>query len=120
MVYVPSLGLAKASLIILYYRIISAKRAYRLILYAIAAVVAGYSVAITFALIFACRPIAKAWNAALPGSCVSSNGLYIATAVTNTVTDVALIIVPVPVVVSLHMPFAQKVGLFLVFVVGCA
>ncbi|KAL4809832.1 hypothetical protein BDV18DRAFT_150340 [Aspergillus unguis] len=121
-VYVPSLGLAKGSLIILYYRIVSAssRRVYRYILYVIAAIVVGYSVAITFALIFACRPIAKAWNAALPGSCVDQNGLYAATAVTNTVTDVALIVVPVPVVFSLNMPTLQKVGLFMVFVVGCA
>ncbi|KAL4928151.1 uncharacterized protein BDV17DRAFT_264902 [Aspergillus undulatus] len=119
-VYVPSLGLAKGSLIILYYRIVSAQRRYRYALYVISVVVVGYSVAITFALIFACRPIAKAWNAALVGTCVDQNGLYAATAVTNTVTDVALIVVPIPVVVSLHMPTIQKIGLFFMFVIGCA
>ncbi|RDW67442.1 uncharacterized protein DSM5745_09308 [Aspergillus mulundensis] len=119
-VYVPSLALAKASLIILYYRIVGQQRLYRYALYFIAAVVIGYSIAITFALIFACRPIAKAWNGALHGTCVDQNGLYAATAVTNTVTDVALIVVAIPVVWSLHMPTIQKIGLFFMFVVGCA
>ncbi|KAL4913344.1 hypothetical protein BDW62DRAFT_214339 [Aspergillus aurantiobrunneus] len=119
-VYVPALGFAKASLIILYYRIVNQQRLYRFALYVIAAVVVGYSVAIIFALIFACRPIKKAWNAAVPGTCIDQNGLYAATAVTNTVTDVALIIVPIPVVVSLNMPTIQKIGLFFMFVVGCA
>jgi hypothetical protein len=119
-VYVPSLALAKASLIILYYRIVGQQRLYRFALYAIAAVVVGYSIAITFALIFACQPIAKAWNGAIEGSCIDQNGLYAATAVTNTVTDVALIVVPIPVVVSLHMPLIQKIGLFFMFVIGCA
>ncbi|KAL4869884.1 hypothetical protein BDV12DRAFT_70431 [Aspergillus spectabilis] len=119
-VYVPALGLAKASLIILYYRIVGQQRIYRYTLYFIAAVVVGYSVAITFALIFACRPISKAWNGALEGTCIDQNGLYAATAVTNTVTDVALIVVPIPVVVSLHMPTVQKIGLFFMFVIGCA
>ncbi|KAL4986521.1 hypothetical protein BDW68DRAFT_198014 [Aspergillus falconensis] len=119
-VYVPSLGLAKASLIILYYRIVGQQRLYRYALYAIAGVVVGYSIAITFALIFACRPIAKAWNMALPGTCVDQNGLYAATAITNTVTDVALILVAIPVVWGLNMPTIQKIGLFFMFVVGCA
>ncbi|KAL4901184.1 hypothetical protein BDW74DRAFT_182038 [Aspergillus multicolor] len=117
-VYVPSLALAKASLIILYYRIVGQQRLYRYALCAIAAVVIGYSIAITFALIFACRPIAKAWNSALDGTCIDQNGLYAATAVTNTVTDVALILVAIPVVWGLHMPTIQKIGLFFVFVVG--
>ncbi|CEL08182.1 hypothetical protein ASPCAL11334 [Aspergillus calidoustus] len=119
-VYVPALALAKASLIILYYRIVGQQRLYRFALYGIAAIVVGYSIAITFALIFACRPIAKAWNGALEGTCIDQNGLYAATAVTNTVTDVALIVVPIPVVVSLHMPLIQKIGLFFMFVIGCA
>ncbi len=54
------------------------------------------------------------------GTCIDQKGLYIATAVTNTVTDVALLIVPLPVLASLNMPRIQKVGLFFMFVVGCA
>lgn len=82
--------------------------------------VVGYSVAIAFALIFACRPIARAWNTGIHGTCIDQKGLYTATAVTNTVTDVALLIVPLPVLASLNMPTIQKVGLFFMFVVGCA
>ncbi|EAU31884.1 conserved hypothetical protein [Aspergillus terreus NIH2624] len=119
-IYVPALGLAKASLIILYHRIVGMQKVYRWALYVIAGVVIGYSVAITFALIFACRPIQKAWNAALEGSCIDQNGLYAATAVTNTVTDVALLIVPLPVVISLNMPTIQKIGLLFMFIIGGA
>ncbi|KAF9891906.1 hypothetical protein FE257_002869 [Aspergillus nanangensis] len=119
-VYVPALALAKASLIILYYRIVGQQKLYRWALYIIAGVVAGYSVAIVFALIFACNPIPKGWNAALEGTCIDQNGLYVATAVTNTVTDVALIVVPIPVVASLRMPLIQKIGVFFMFVIGCA
>ncbi|KAL5333191.1 hypothetical protein BJX70DRAFT_406460 [Aspergillus crustosus] len=111
-VYVPALSLVKASLIILYYRIVGQQRLYWYALYGIAGIVVGYSVAITFALIFACRPISKAWNGALEGTCIDQNGLYAATAVTNTVTDVALIVVPIPVVVSLNMPTIPKIGFY--------
>jgi hypothetical protein len=46
--------------------------------------------------------------------------LYIATAVTNIVTDLALILLPIPLVVGLQMPGIQKCYLIVVFVVGCA
>jgi hypothetical protein len=90
-------------------------------LHGISAVVCGYSIAIVFALIFACNPIARGWNSSITeGYCVNRNGLYIATAVTNIVTDIALILVPVPLVLGLQMPRTQKFGLLLMFVVGCA
>jgi hypothetical protein len=40
--------------------------------------------------------------------------------VTNIVTDFALIILPIPLVVSLQMPKIQKIYLVLIFVIGCA
>lgn len=119
-VYVPALALAKASLIILYYRIVAQRKFFRYCLYVISAVVIGYSVAIVFALIFACKPIARAWDMSIDGTCIDQKGLYTATAVTNTVTDVALLVVPLPVLASLNMPRIQKIGLFFMFVVGCA
>lgn len=74
-----------------------------------------------FALIFACDPIQRGWDVSITtGHCVNRNGLYIATAVTNLVTDLALIVVPVPLVVGLQMPQMEKVGILAVFVVGCA
>ena len=54
------------------------------------------------------------------GKCVDRNGLYIATAVTNIVTDLALILLPIPLVVGLQMPKIQKIYLLLIFLIGCA
>jgi hypothetical protein len=90
-------------------------------LHIISAIVCGYSIAIVFALIFACNPIERGWNAAITtGYCVNRNGLYIATAVTNIVTDIALLVFPFPLVLGLQMPRIQKVGLLIMFIVGCA
>lgn len=109
------------SLIFLYRRIMNRKAAYSWALHLISAIVVGYSIAIIFALVFACNPIEKAWDSTITtGSCVNRSGLYIATAVTNIVTDFALIIVPIPLVVSLQMPKVQKIYLVLIFFIGCA
>ncbi|KAJ6078798.1 hypothetical protein N7467_008551 [Penicillium canescens] len=120
-VYVPALAFAKMSLIFLYHRIINRKAAYSWALHLISAIVVGYSIAIIFALVFACNPVEKAWDSTITtGSCINRSGLYIATAVTNIVTDFALIILPIPLVVSLQMPKVQKIYLVLIFVIGCA
>ena len=117
----PALAFAKASLIILYYRIVGQQKVYRWCIYILSFVVGGYSIGITLALIFACNPLAKSWDKSITeGHCVDQNGLYIATAVTNTVTDVALLVLPMPMVFTLNMPTVQKFGLSLVFLVGCA
>jgi hypothetical protein len=72
------------------------------------------------ALIFACHPIERAWNAAITtGSCIDRPAVYLATAITNTVSDVVLFVVPVPAVVRLHLPMTQKIGVICIFGVGC-
>ncbi|GAA86106.1 hypothetical protein AKAW_04220 [Aspergillus luchuensis IFO 4308] len=99
-IYVPALALAKISLIILYYRILCQKRYQQWILYGIAFVVSSYSFALVLAFIFGCHPIQKA--------------------VLNIISDIALILVPIPTVVGLNMPGIQKLGLLLMFMIGCA
>lgn len=116
----PALALAKISLIILYHRIMKKQKIYVTVLHAITAVVMGYSIAIIFALILACHPVSRNWDSTVDGVCVNRTALYIATAVTNIVTDIALITLPIPLVLRLNMPRSQKVYLFLMFVVGCA
>ena len=96
------------------------QRMYVLALHVITAVVVGYSIAIIFALILACHPVSRNWDANVDGVCVNRTALYIATAVTNIVTDLALISLPIPLVLNLNMPKSQKVYLFLMFVIGCA
>lgn len=99
----------------------SQRIAYRWCLHILSFIVAGYSIAIVLGLIFACDPIAKSWDKSITeGSCVDQNALYIATAVCNSVTDIALLVVPIPMVMSLNMPLVQKIGLLFMFLIGCA
>ena len=84
-------------------------------------VVVGYSFALIFTLIFSCRPIAKGWDAAIAtGSCINRPVVYLATAIINIITDLAMLIIPIPMVLELKMPRVQKIGLMCMFVVGSA
>jgi hypothetical protein len=85
----------------------------------IAVIILGYSISTIFALIFPCRPVNKSWDVTVTGgSCINRGAVYIVQAVTNIVTDLILLILPIPIVWRLQMPVVQKLGLLLIFVVG--
>lgn len=81
-------------------------------------IVVGYSIALIGVLLFSCRPIAKAWDYAAPGTCINRPAVYIATAVINIVTDLAILTLPIPMVAKLKLPLQQKIGLACMFAVG--
>jgi hypothetical protein len=119
-IYIPALAFAKLAIIMLYYRLLNPLRPYRRLLWFIAIIITSYSVALMLALVFACHPIERAWNAAITtGSCIDRPAVYLATAITNTVSDVVLLVVPIPAVVRLHLRMIQKIGVICIFGVGC-
>ncbi|KAF3392439.1 hypothetical protein F1880_008677 [Penicillium rolfsii] len=122
-IYIPCLAFAKLSLLMLYYRLLSTfSRGWAYSIYIIAFFISGYSLALTLALIFACNPVQKGWDISIPpdvGSCISRPGVYLATAVTNTLSDVILILIPIRVVSGLQMRLSQKIGVVAMFCIGC-
>ncbi|KAL4781109.1 hypothetical protein BJX76DRAFT_24540 [Aspergillus varians] len=67
---------------------------------------------------FQCRPIAKAWDAALEGTCVHINAFYLANAALNILTDLLTYTLPIRVILHLHMPRKQKIALGLILCLG--
>ncbi|RAL04833.1 uncharacterized protein BO80DRAFT_209742 [Aspergillus ibericus CBS 121593] len=119
-IYLPALATAKFALLMLYYRLMSMLRVWRRIIYVVAFIIAGYSLAITLSLIFACNPIAKNWDVTIThGHCIDRTGFYLATAITNTVSDIILVLIPIPVVFRLRLPLVQKLGISCMFGIGC-
>lgn len=84
-------------------------------------VVVGYNIGVMFPLIFACTPVQKTWNLAImEGACINRTPVFIATAVLNMVTDISILVLPIPMIVKLQMSRAKKVGLICMFGVGSA
>lgn len=118
--YVPCLGLAKFSILILYKRL-SGLKWFNACVYTIMGIVISYSISIIFALIFPCQPIAKNWDLSITsGKCIDKAGIYLATAAINVITDFLILTIPIPMVVKLKMPKWQKIGLVCMFTVGSA
>lgn len=70
--------------------------------------------------IFNCTPIAGAWNfnLALTAKCVDKKSFYTGGSVPNVITDLILVILPLPYVWSLHASITQRVVLGGIFALG--
>ncbi|KAL6401698.1 hypothetical protein AUP68_15576 [Ilyonectria robusta] len=82
--------------------------------------VVGYHTAIFFAVIFGCRPIQKHWTVGMEGTCINRPALYIATVGLGILSDLVLLVLPMPMILRLQMPSRQKAGLVLLFTIGSA
>ncbi|EGU77557.1 hypothetical protein FOXB_11933 [Fusarium oxysporum f. sp. conglutinans Fo5176] len=107
-------GFTKLSLLAYYLRI-SPQRFFRIAVWISIGIVSLYTIVITLMMFLVCTPPRKAFNFKVDGKCIDAAILYMATAVSNIVTDVILFILPIPTIYNLHMPRIQKAGVIVVF-----
>lgn len=109
----------KASLLLLYYRLFSPSKRFRLAVRVGAVVVFCQWLSLTLATIFQCRPVAAFWNRTIyDAKCIDLPGFTIASGVLNLLTDVLILCLPVPMVWGLNTTKAQKITLTGIFLLG--
>ncbi|KAF5539722.1 integral membrane protein PTH11 [Fusarium napiforme] len=105
----------------LFYRRLSPQRWWKWSVYSVFFLVAGYNLAILLVVLFGCTPFKKSWDLTiLEGSCVDRGAVYVCTAALGILSDLILLIMPLPMILQLQMPRRQKVGLVVLFVIGSA
>ncbi|KAL2864830.1 uncharacterized protein BJX67DRAFT_373640 [Aspergillus lucknowensis] len=67
---------------------------------------------------FQCRPIPKAWDVGIEGTCVNINVFYLANAALNILTDLLTYTLPIRVIFRLQMPRKQKIALVFIICLG--
>lgn len=111
-------GFTKLSLLTFYLQL-SPQKWFKVAVWTSIVVVGLYTVVITTMLLFHCTPVKKSFDPTIThGSCIDVAILFIATAVSNIITDVLLFILPIPMVIHLRMGKAQKIGALIVFGIG--
>ncbi|KAF7536281.1 hypothetical protein G7054_g4656 [Neopestalotiopsis clavispora] len=100
-----------------YYRVLAIKKT-RLVLKILMLVIGGWSLSQVFVGIFICQPVAKFWNDSLDGHCIPNLPQWYINAAGNIVTDIAVFILPLPVLGHLHLPKQQKLILLGIFSLG--
>jgi len=117
-VYTMALLGFKVSLLTSYLRIGGFVNTYKyIILMAIAACTINQLI-FTFLLLFACNPVAKQWDATLPGHCINTVPSYYGLAGTSLGFDILIIALPLPVLGNLQLRRKQKIALMGVFALG--
>ncbi|KAJ5129587.1 uncharacterized protein N7515_005626 [Penicillium bovifimosum] len=65
-----------------------------------------------------CVPLAKFWDPSIPGFCFDKKALWFSNSAIHILTDILILIYPMPVLKSLQLPKKQKFALMAVFALG--
>ncbi|RSH85420.1 hypothetical protein EHS25_004816 [Saitozyma podzolica] len=115
--YNPALMSTKTAILILYHRLAAAHPFLRYASLFVMAVVNISGIVLTFLSIFQCHPISAAFTET-NGTCIDIVALYLSSAPINVLTDLAILLLPLPILTSLRIEFRQKVILVATFIVG--
>ena len=117
-IYSFAVAFSKLAILALFLRIFVEKR-YRIVTWVLAAIIAATPFAVSLATVFQCSPVRYAWDKlTLRGTCIDVAKLYIYCGLPNVITDVAMLLLPIPMIVKLHTDQSQKFGISLVFFLG--
>ncbi|OCK85403.1 hypothetical protein K432DRAFT_318302 [Lepidopterella palustris CBS 459.81] len=116
--YAVALGLVKCSICLMLARIffirpfVIAARA--------AMVLAACWAVMTFMIgLLICRPLRMNWDPTTPGGkCGNENAAFAAVGVVDLITDTVILVLPIPMVLRLQIPQANKIGLICIFGAG--
>lgn len=116
--WVLSLSCTKVSILLLYLRIFPVTAVVRIAWVTIGVIVA-WAIATILVGCLICRPFAYNWDQTIPGgSCGNQVTSFTATGVINLVTDVIVLVTPMPLLYRLQMAMYKKVTLMTVFGLG--
>ncbi|KAF5580720.1 uncharacterized protein FSUBG_13324 [Fusarium subglutinans] len=117
--YIPTTILSKLTLCFFYYRL-SPSLWYQYSVYFTGFLCSASLVGIWFSVLFACKPIAAGWDVRMSvgATCINRPPIYITQAAFGCITDVMLLVLPIPTVIGLQMSARQKLGLVGLFAIG--
>ena len=116
-IYTICLPVVKISILIFYVRIFSTRRfkqlAYTLIIFS-----AMWSISAFWVAVFQCSPVKAFWDKSIDGKCINSFDWLMAEGGITILTDIALLVMPMPMVWKLKISQQQKIALSGVFLLG--
>lgn len=68
--------------------------------------------------VFQCKPIHAGWDFFAPGHCASLQDITVATGALNILSDTAIVVAPLPLVLKLQLRTAKMVGLLAILATG--
>ncbi|OHE97152.1 hypothetical protein CORC01_07593 [Colletotrichum orchidophilum] len=115
--YNTGLACVKVSILLLYLRILRDLN-YRKACYVVLFFVVCVSLWTILSAIFFCVPIRKNWDDTVTGVCFKKGVAWYVNAGLNILTDFMILILPLPILPKIKQSRRQKIGLYLIFVLG--
>ena len=109
----------KISILLFYYRLFHSDQRLKIAVWVMATVVMCWYLTSTLVAIFQCTPIQYDWDRTLPGGqCIREDALWIGNSVSNLVTDVAILCLPMPIIWGMDVTPRQKIAIATMFLLG--
>ncbi|KAK4212944.1 putative integral membrane protein Pth11-like [Rhypophila decipiens] len=109
----------RLTFLIFYYRLFSLPSPkYKYTLHGVMTFVVTMNLALFFATLFNCNPREKNWDPTVPGSCIPPSILPWFSGASSSLTDLVVLIIPIPILSGMNMAFNKKVRAMAVFGLG--
>ncbi|CUS09777.1 unnamed protein product [Tuber aestivum] len=116
--YLVTLFLIKSS-ILSFYRRISPERGYQLSITIVSCIVVAFTVAMLFVNVFECpKDPSRAWSRGFPSGCNDLVAVYYFMAAFNIISDIVILVLPMPSLLRLQINRRKRVALILIFSCG--
>ncbi|KAI1739182.1 hypothetical protein F4680DRAFT_449286 [Xylaria scruposa] len=112
-----SLGPTKLSIVCFYRRIFRGSK-FSIVTSILLAVIASWAVAFFLARLLICVPVEAFWTQDSAARCFVPIPLFYTGAISDTIVDVIILSIPVPLVRKLNLPTKQKISVSLIFLLG--
>jgi hypothetical protein len=118
MIYLAAVIFPKLAILAIYLRIFS-KKSYRIACYVVAGILIGNWLGTAIAGFFMCIPFNFLWDRTSPeGHCFDNNSYFRWVSLANIITDVVMLILPLPVIWKIQTTTNTKIGRTITFVSG--
>lgn len=119
MFYVPMVLLVVTSLLYTMIRLWSPYRGKVISLYTFLVLITCYYTIILFIKIFTCKPIHLYWDLSrTSGTCLNGSTVITTDSIISTISDLAILIFPIILTSTLHMPFFKKLHVIAILGAG--
>ncbi|PVH94791.1 hypothetical protein DM02DRAFT_538717 [Periconia macrospinosa] len=117
--YTGTIVFAKFSILAFYWRLFKMNTLVRHSIVVLATIVSMWGIAVFVIVVTQCRPLEGFWDKTIKADCtVDSYKFFYGNSTPNIITDILLMLAPLPAIWTLHLEFRQKVSLSGIFLLG--
>lgn len=111
-------GLVKSSILLFYKSIFSTVRSFRLAVNVMLGVVTAWTISYFFSNLFTCYPVTALIESFYGNKCIDAVPMWLSVVATDLIVDVAILIMPIPMVLRLQLPLKDRLGVLGMLLLG--